>query len=201
MAREEPEPRERARLSDVLQAHAWMETVNPEEYARWDQALLDADLGEDEESYTRLERDLVTQWRTHRDDPLPAHLRLATELAQSLAWLGSGHDLDWRHAHALALTDTERHRDQVRLVGAWRLQRDAGTAPEYMRNGVATLLRGQVARLEHAKAWHRQRDPEGYRQWAQRRDFADTLDDAWADDRDLLTRWRAETTGAGGPAR
>ncbi|WP_156798228.1 hypothetical protein, partial [Brevibacterium mcbrellneri] len=66
-----------------------METVNPEEYERWDRALLGADLGEDEESYTRLERDLVAQWRTHRDDPLPEHLRQAAKLAQSLAWLGS----------------------------------------------------------------------------------------------------------------
>lgn len=196
MTREEPEPREQARLSDVLQAHAWMETVDPGEYARWDRALLGADLSEDEESYTRLERDLVAQWRTHRDDPLPAHLSRAAKLAQSLAWLGSGQDLDWRHAHALALSDTERHRDQAWLFGAWRLHRDRGTAPEYMRNGVATLLRGRVARLEQAKAWHRARDPEGHRQWAQRRDFADTVDDAWSDDRDLLTRWHAVATGA-----
>lgn len=39
---------EEARLSDVLQAHAWLETIDPGEYARRDRALLGADLSEDE---------------------------------------------------------------------------------------------------------------------------------------------------------
>ncbi|OFL64953.1 MULTISPECIES: hypothetical protein [unclassified Brevibacterium] len=98
--------------------------------------------------------------------------------------------MDWRHAHALALTDTERNRDRAWLFGAWRLHRDTGTAPEHMGHAVTGLLRVRLDRLEEARSWLRARDPEEHRQWAQRRDFADTLGDAWADDRDLLTRWR-----------
>jgi hypothetical protein len=199
MTREESEPAGRARLSDVLQAHAWLETVNPGEYARRDRDLLIADLGDDDETYTRLERELVAQWRAHRDDPLSPPVRQAAKLAQSMAWLGSPRDQDWRHAHALALTDTERNRDRAWLFGAWRLHRDEGKAPEYMGNAVGTLLRGRLARLEQATAWHRARDPERHRQWAQRRDFADTVADAWADDHDLLTQWRAHATRAARP--
>lgn len=110
---------EAPRLGQVRQAEAWFAQARPADYRRWDHALLNADLDGDDAGCVRLQQDLVTQWREHRDDPLPDDLRDRAELAQGIAWLGIGLGLGWRSAHALATPD-EQASDQAHLLDVWR---------------------------------------------------------------------------------
>lgn len=103
----------RAPLIHIFQAQIWLARTRPDDYARWSRAVLIADLGGDDETYERLQRETVTLWREHRDDPLPLERRRAVELAQSIAWLGSNRlDGTWVRANVLTLSQDERERDE-----------------------------------------------------------------------------------------
>lgn len=184
----------RPSLAAVAQANTWMAAIQPEGFQRLDRALLSAELNEDSSRYDAMQRDLVASWRTHRDDPLPERQRRPADLAQSVVWLGDGLfglGLEWRRAHALAVTPREQERDEDRLLGFWRAHRDE-PVPELVGTYVAALSRVRQARLAEAIDWHRAQDPDAHARWSQRRGFADTLADEWADDRDLIRQWLSQ---------
>lgn len=189
---------EAPRLGQVRQAEAWFAQARPADYRRWDHALLNADLDGDDAGCVRLQQDLVTQWREHRDDPLPDDLRDRAELAQGIAWLGIGLGLGWRSAHALATPD-EQASDQAHLLDVWRQHREMGI-PHAVREDIGSLIQTRRGRLFEAEAWYRDRDPHGYAEWVTRRGFADTTADEWADNRLLIQEWIAETGGTTSPS-
>lgn len=183
-------------LSEALQMRAWFANTRPVEYQRREQALLIAELGEDLAGYDRLEGEMIAVWREHRDDRLPPQQRRSAELAQSIAWLGRGQGLDWRHAHAMAVTADEREADIDHLIGLWRYHRENPVLPQSVPRHVSSLLQIRQTRLSEAITWHQDHDRSAHGQWEQQKGFANTLAEAWSDDRTLIRSWLDHTATA-----
>ncbi|OUZ07225.1 hypothetical protein BHE97_17085 [Aeromicrobium sp. PE09-221] len=184
----------------MCQALAWLEVAQPEEHRRWERRLDAADYQPDE-VYDRLTRELVAQWRQHRDDPLPSHQRLNSDLAQAEDWLGREYASPWRRWHGLAMTPAEIEHDHDELLSLWRQHRDGGDdLPTGARDYLAWLKTSREERLTEAEKWFRNEDPDAYRRWDTRRSFADTVQDATRDEHDLIRRWLDEGAPAAPPA-
>ncbi len=183
-------------MIETRQAEAWFARTHPADYARWDRAVLIADLSDDGETYDRLHRETVTLWREHRDDPLPVEEHRTVELAQAIAWLGDRHDAAWVRANVLTVDAAEHERDEETLIRSWRAHRDEPELPGRVVGYVSSLARAREARFEQATNWHRLHDPAGHTEWSRRRDYADTIGDEWADDGRLLRHWYTQHPAA-----
>jgi len=178
---------EENRDTPARRVQAWMSLARPAEWPRWDVALLNADLDDDEARYRTVERQIITQWQAPRDDPLPEREARALETEQGIDWLGDRPGMSWRHAHALAIGSAERDLDTKQLRAAWRVHRD-DTAPADVLAQVEALASERTGRLDAAKDWHRRHDPRYFQEWQTRNAYADTLPDGWRDERDLIVR-------------
>lgn len=152
---------------ELAQAQAWLEATSPDDHARWDRALENADLDHDQPTESRLEHDLVTSWRGRQDDQLPDPVRGRAEMAQAEAWLRAidpDRYRDWSQAHLLALTQAEHDQDHHHILWLWRDHAGNAGADVHGHSGAEAALRHlRERRVVAAAAWFRQNDPDHYR--------------------------------------
>lgn len=175
-------------LSQAKQIRAWFSQARPVELSRWNRQLDAADFGGNDAEHDHLHAEMVGVWLEHRDDPLPVEQRGSVVLAQSVAWIGDEYGRSWWQAHTLAATSAEHDQDIKDLVNHWRSHRDDAALPNHVADEVTALLRMREARVAEAVAWHQALDPRAHFEWLQCRAFADTVADAWGDDRRLVCR-------------
>ena len=171
------------------QAWAWLKAVHPADALR--QEIRAGILWQERNILAEQELDqaVVERWLDERDIPLPTLVQRLSEITQAMAWLEPGTEKTAREAHSLAVTSEEIGQDQETLLTHWRQGRDLDVVPDHTERYFATLLAVREERLERAKTRARTDAPEQFAYWQTRRDYADTIGDAYGDDRDLIRQW------------
>lgn len=179
----------------VDQARAWAGVTDPLLAQRWDDRREVAELDDNIGAYYALGYGIIDLWRDERDAPLDPVTRQIAEHEQGIAWLGP-HARVWLHAHTLAVDRDEFDADFQLMLPHWRQHREDTTVPDALVHQLEALEEERKGRVTAAKGWFQRHDPRYLSEWQMSRDFADSLEESWGDDRQLVSRHRAELKAA-----